>query len=123
MTRRRMVRLGLGQFEVRPGRPRENTRVMLDYVRRAVSAGADMVVFPEMAVPGYLLGDEWERPAFLRECEACGDELRRASEAVPLLFGNVGIDWERRNEDGRTRKYNALFVAEGGRFVAPAGSP
>lgn len=110
-------------MEVYPGRPRDNTRRMLEHVAAARLAGREMVVFPEMAVPGYLLGDEWERPAFLRECEACGEALRDAARGIVALFGNVGLDWHKHNEDGRVRKYNALFAAVDGRFAGPAGSP
>jgi len=109
-------------MEVLPGRPVENTGKILDATGKAKADGIGLVVFPEMAVPGYLLGDEWERQAFLRECEACGEEIRAAATGITVLFGNVGLDWSRKNEDGRVRKYNALFVAEAGRFIGPSGS-
>ena len=110
-------------MEVLPGRPQENTARMLDHLREARADNVNLVVFPEMAVSGYLIGDEWEHEAFLRECEACGAELRAASKDLIVVFGNVGLDWDKRNEDGRVRKYNALFVAEDGTFVGPEGSP
>ncbi len=94
---------------------------MLELVAEARRVGIEMIVFPEMAIPGYLLGDEWERQAFLRECEACGEMLREVARGVVVVFGNVGIDWHKRNEDGRVRKYNALFVAADGRFLGPDG--
>jgi len=118
-----VLRIRVVQGEVLPGRPRENVTRMLESVAQARRAGRDAVVFPEMAVPGYLLGDEWERPAFLRECEACGELLREASRDIAILFGNVGLDWHKHNEDGRVRKYNACFVAAGGRFLGPEGGP
>lgn len=113
----------LVQMEVSPGRPQVNTRLMLDHVARARTEGVQLVIFPEMAIPGYLLGDEWERPAFLRECEACGEQVRAAAHDITVVFGNVAIDTARRNEDGRVRKYNALFLAENGAFLGPTGSP
>jgi NAD+ synthase (glutamine-hydrolysing) len=96
---------------------------MLDLIRDAKADHVQMIVFPEMAVPGYLIGDEWEHISFLRECEDCGQELGAASQGITVIFGSVGIDWKRRNEDGRVRKYSALFVADDGRFVGPSGSP
>ncbi|TFG63218.1 MAG: NAD(+) synthase, partial [Gemmatimonadales bacterium] len=39
------------------------------------------------------------------------------------IFGNVAVDRDRKNEDGRVRKYNALFVAEDGRLAPPEGGP
>ena len=113
----------LVQMEVLPGRPHSNTQRILETIAAARGDGVDLIVFPEMAVPGYILGDEWERDAFIRECERCGHAIRDASNGITVVFGNVGIDWERRNEDGRTRKYNALFVAENQRFAGPGGSP
>jgi len=96
---------------------------MLVRIAEAKQAGIQLLVFPEMAIPGYLLGDEWERAAFLRECEVCGEEIRAVSVGLTVVFGNVGLDWRLKNEDGRTRKYNALFVAESGGFIGPIGGP
>ena len=96
---------------------------MLDAIDNALSEKADIIVFPEMAIPGYLIGDQWEHESFLRECEECGEEIRAASKDIVTVFGNVAMDWDKRNEDGRVRKYNALFVADKGEFVGPHASP
>jgi NAD+ synthase (glutamine-hydrolysing) len=111
----------LVQMEVVPGRPRANTQQMLAALEQARADGVALVVFPELAIPGCLMGDEWERSAFLRECEACGEEVRAASAGIVAVFGNIAVDWTRRNEDGRVRKYNALFFAEDGRWLTPEG--
>ncbi|MDA1044030.1 MAG: NAD(+) synthase, partial [Verrucomicrobia bacterium] len=113
----------LVQMEVIPGHPADNTMRMMGFVRTALSEGVDLIIFPELAIPGYLISDVWERPAFLRECERCGNELRQMAKGISILFGNVGIDWSRRNEDGRTRKYNASFYAENGAFIGPPNGP
>ena len=53
------MRLALGQMEVIPGRPDLNTSTILDMVEEArQGGGAQMVIFPEMAVPGIY----WEIP-------------------------------------------------------------
>ncbi|MFH1970197.1 MAG: NAD(+) synthase [Verrucomicrobiota bacterium] len=117
----RRVKVCLAQIHVLPGQPAANTETMLKAIASARAQAAELVVFPEMAIPGYLLGDAWERDAFLRECEACGHQIREASKGLVVVFGNVGLDWHRCNEDGRVRKYNALFVAENGRFIGPRG--
>lgn len=117
------IRTRLVQMEVLPGRPAENAARMLEFIGQAISDQVELIVFPEMAVPGYLIGDEWEHDAFLRECEKCCAELRAASTGIVSIFGSVGLDWRRRNEDGRVRKYNALFVAQDGRFAGPLNGP
>lgn len=111
-----MLRIALGQMEVRPGRPDLNCRTMLDMIEEARAQQAEIVVFPEMALPGYLLGDTWEQQAFLRDCEEYGRLIVAASRNICVLFGNVGVDWNKIGDDGRVRKYNAFFIAQGGRL-------
>lgn len=123
MTSGHTLRTRIAQMDVLPGCPRKNTDKMLSLICDAVADQVDLIVFPEMAIPGYLIGDEWEHTAFLRECEACGESIRNAANNITVVFGNVGIDWNRRNEDGRTRKYNALFIAENMRFIGPESGP
>lgn len=116
------LRIRLVQMEVLPGKPWNNTAKVLEQLSAARADNVDLLVFPEMCVPGYLIGDEWEHDAFLRECEACGKEIEQASRGITAVFGNVGLDWSKHNEDGRVRKYNALFVASNGRIHGPEGT-
>lgn len=109
-----LVKIALAQMEVSPGRPDRNAAAMLAMIDKARAAGAAIVVFPEMAIPGYLLGDTWEQPAYLRDCEEYGRRIVAASQGICVMFGNVGVDWDKRGDDGRVRKYNAFFVAQDG---------
>lgn len=109
-----MVRIALAQMEVAPGRPDLNTAVMLSMIADAREERADVVIFPEMAVPGYLLGDTWEQRAFLRDCEEHGRQIIAAAQDICVMFGNVAVDWTKTGDDGRVRKFNAFFVAQNG---------
>lgn len=106
-----MLKIALGQMEVIPGRPDLNTKTMLSMMEQARQENANVIVFPEMAIPGYLLGDTWEQSAFLRDCEECGRQIIAASDDICVIFGNVAIDWNKLNDDGRVRKYNGFFAA------------
>ena len=117
------LRVAIAQIEVIPGQPAKNAATICKYLEDARQQNAQIVVFPEMAIPGYLLGDWWEQPAFLRACEQAGEQVRRQTQGICAIFGNVAIDWNKRNEDGRPRKYNALFIAENGNDCAPQNSP
>jgi NAD+ synthase (glutamine-hydrolysing) len=105
------------QLKVSPGNPFKNTEKIISKVEAAKKDGIELIVFSEMVVPGYLLGDEWERLSFIRECQECGNRICEASENIIVIFGNVGVDWDKQNEDGRVRKYNALFIAENKEFI------
>lgn len=111
-----MLRIALAQMEVIPGRPDLNTQTMLSLTDQAKQQQADIIVFPEMSIPGYLLGDTWEQSSFLRDCEYFGTQVVAASQNICIMFGNVGVDWNQTGDDGRVRKYNAFFIAKDGKL-------
>lgn len=53
MDNKRLVKLALGQFESKQGDTQANLTKMLSMTDRAAEAGADLVVFPELAYSGY----------------------------------------------------------------------
>lgn len=117
------LRIAVCQMRVHPGEPARNAGEMLRLLR-GLRGKADVAVFPELCVPGYFLGDAWERPAFLRDCEAWNARIVAATgeEGAPAaVFGSVVVDWETKGEDGRPRKHNAWIVAQGGRAVEHPG--
>lgn len=117
------LRVALGQMEVVPGRPDINTATMLKMIDAARQQQAELVIFPELAVPGYLLGNAWEQIAFLKDCERYGRQIVGASGELAVIFGNVYVDWEQKGHDGRVRKYNALFVAYRGKLLGGDNFP
>lgn len=118
-----MLKVALAQMEVVPGRPDLNSAAMLGMMAEARDRQAQIIVFPEMAVPGYLLGDTWEQQAYLRDCEEFGRQIVAASQDLCVIFGNVGVDWHKTGDDGRVRKYNACFVAQNGRLLGGDNFP
>lgn len=118
-----MLKIALAQIEIVPGRPDLNAKKMLQFIQQAKAASTDLILFPEMSIPGYLLGDTWEQPAFLRDCESWGKEIARAADNICILFGNIAVDWGKINDDGRVRKYNAFFAAQNGEFLGAENFP
>lgn len=118
-----MIKIALAQIPVIPGHPDKNTAAICRYIHLAREEGADLVLFPALAVPGHLLGDTWEQPAFLAECAACSQEIAAATTDIAVLFGNVALDPARKNRNGRIQKYNAIFAAQNGTLIAPKNLP
>ncbi len=118
-----MLNIAYAQMEVIPGHPDKNAKKMLEMIAAAKEKSADIIIFPEMAIPGYLLGDTWEQPTFLSDCETYGQEIISASQDIVILFGNIAVDWKKKNNDGRVRKYNAFFAAQNGRLLHPDNMP
>jgi NAD+ synthase (glutamine-hydrolysing) len=111
------AKIAVAQIDIIPGHPDLNTAKILAEISKAREAGDHIIVFPEMAVPGYLLGDEWENAAFVRDCYAYNQAIKEASTDIAVIWGNIDIDETKRGEDGRIRKYNAAFLAQNGKYV------
>jgi len=71
------VTVSLAQVDARPGNLAANAETHLEALQRAREAGADLVVFPELALTGYLLRDLSSEVALTRDAAT----LRRLAEA------------------------------------------
>ena len=111
------MKIALSQFEIIPSMPADNVARMIKFIEEARESKADMIIFPELSISGYLIGDMWESESFIRECEELGEEIIKASKDIFVIFGNVAVDRNKKNFDGRVRKYNALFLAKDGKLI------
>ncbi len=105
------------QLEVIPGRPDLNFDKILAAMDEARSRGADILLLPEMALPGYLIGDLWEQQSFIDDCEYYARQITEASAGICVMFGSVASESGKLNEDGRVRKYNAAFACQDGSLI------
>ena len=111
------MKIALSQFEIIPSMPTNNAARIINYIEEAKNNKADVIIFPELSISGYLIGDMWESESFIRECEELGEEIIKASKDIFVIFGNVAVDRNKKNFDGRVRKYNALFLAKDGKLI------
>ncbi len=103
------------QMNVVPGKPELNFETLKKEVEKAVLNQCDLVVFPEMCLSGYLIGDLWEEHSFIDQCVEYGNRVANLSASIDILFGNVARE-EIHGENGRPLLYNAAFYASNGYF-------
>ena len=120
-----MIRIAFGQIQVHPGEPATNFQSMMHAIDYAKAVSTDILIFPELCLSGYMVGDLWDQVPFINDCLYYGDEIVKATANTNLtiIFGNVGIDESLRNLDGSLRKYNALYVAFKGQLVSNPSQP
>lgn len=120
------LKIACGQIEIIAGRPDLNSKKILHQLQLAQRNAIDILLLPELAVPGYFLGDLWEQTAFIEDCAAYGEEIIAATANygdLCVIFGNIALDNNKRNEDGRVRKYNAAFAAQHGKLLSNGALP
>lgn len=120
-----MIRIAFGQIQVHPGEPATNFQSMMHAIDYAKAVSTDILIFPELCLSGYMVGDLWDQVPFVKDCLYYGEELVKATANTNLtiIFGNIGIDESLRNLDGSLRKYNALYVVSKGKLVSNPSQP
>jgi NAD+ synthase (glutamine-hydrolysing) len=109
------MKVAVAQFNPTVGALEENTRRMLEWIGRARDLQADVVLFPELCVPGYPPRDLLDRPGFVKRVTAATDELVAASPAeIAVVFGTVGLT----SRGPGLPLTNDAVVAQGGRELA-----
>jgi len=86
------MRIALAQMNPVVGDLDGNRERILAWLGDARDAGADLVLFPELAVTGYPPEDLLLRPGFLRAARASLDAIAAATEGVAALVGTPHLD-------------------------------
>lgn len=117
-----MIKISYVQMDVIPNNPELNFIKMKNFIEKAKLEKSDVIIFSELCLSGYLLGDIWEQSAFLKELAYLGEKIKDLSEDIVIIFGNIALDYTKKNTDGRIRKYNSVFVCQNKRFLTPKNS-
>ena len=108
MPEMRTFRLALGQVNPTVGDLDGNVKKILDTIDQARSLGADLVAFPEMAIPGYPAEDLLFKPSFIRDNIDAMRRVAAASTDIAVVVGFVDADSD---------IYNASAIAYQGELV------
>jgi NAD+ synthase (glutamine-hydrolysing) len=106
------MKLALCQFNPTVGDFEGNSARILDLAAQAESRGADLAVFSELCICGYLPLDLLERPAFIQRNH---DALNRIAVAMPLpaIVGYAGRVNEEYQRAGKSIANKAALISEG----------
>jgi NAD+ synthetase len=107
------VRVAVAQIDTTVGDFEGNASRILAAGRRAETEGADLVLFPELAVCGYPPRDLVERRSFVRASELAAARVARASRRALWLFGSVARN---PGKSGRA-VFNVAVAARSGRVA------
>lgn len=82
------LRIALAQFDFPVGAVGANTTRIAEMIAEARDEyGADIVLFPELAISGYPPEDLLMRPSFLADCEAALHEVAKAATGIVAVVG------------------------------------
>jgi len=110
------LRISLAQINPTTGDLAGNSRKIIRGIERARQEGADLVVFPEMCLPGYCLDEKLLiNLGFLRANRRfLLEEIAPVCQDIAAVVGFLDSDETRRGPDSRVIRYNAAAVIQDG---------
>jgi NAD+ synthase (glutamine-hydrolysing) len=118
------LRIRICQMKVVPGRPDLNAAYVIEQIHQAIMDGIDLIIFPEMCIPGYLIGDMPEDDWFIADVQGWNWEICKETVGsnIIAIFGSILSVPGMIGEDGRLRKHNAALVVQNGNFIGPCNN-
>ena len=102
------MKIGICQINPTVGAINKNKQLILENYNRSISLGAELVVFPELALTGYPPQDLLLREQFLKRTANALDEIAKQT-STPMVLGSTLVD----NGD----LFNCSFLCENGKIV------
>ncbi|MBR4152621.1 MAG: NAD(+) synthase [Selenomonadaceae bacterium] len=104
------MKIAYAQMKIAAGHPDVNTKKILQLIDKAQKGKADVVIFPEMAVAGLMIGNTWQQESFIEDCWEYGEDIILASKKnLTVVFGNIELS----DDSG----FNAIFSARNKRLT------
>ena len=103
-------RVAVAQISTDPGAIATNTEKIIRYINEARDKGADMVVFPELAIPGYCSMDLlWDKD-YLAENLASLQRIKEESTGITVVVGFVDVEAGGALPGGRPKIFNSAAI-------------
>ena len=105
----RNFRIALAQINPTVGDLEGNSRKVIEYIERARESQADLIAFPELAIPGYPPEDLLLKPQFLEENRRFMESVVAHSEGIAVIVGFA--------DAADAEVYNAAAIAYDGQLI------
>lgn len=100
------MKIALAQQNYHIGNFEDNTRKIIEGIKKAKAQGADLVVFSELCICGYAPGDFLEFPDFINKCYKAIDRIKEHADTIGVLIGSPARNPQKEGKD----LFNAVFL-------------
>lgn len=104
------MKIALGQINPTVGDFSGNAAKIIDFSQRAKTAGAGLILFPELSVCGYPPRDLVERPSFVARNRESVDQIAAETKGIAVICGLVT---PADSETGKTVMNSAALLMDG----------
>ena len=112
------LKVGIAQIKTNPGDIEGNTKKIIAYIERAKTEGAEVVVFPELAVTGYCSMDLFYNADYITANVLALEKIKRATSGITAIVGFVSPEVGQVGPGGKPILYNSAAVLRDGETVS-----
>jgi NAD+ synthase (glutamine-hydrolysing) len=110
------MKIAIAQLNYHIGNFAENTKKIIDAIKKAKQQKADLIVFAELAICGYPPRDFLEFDDFISLCDNAVSDITNETKEIAVIIGSV---YKNPNKEGK-RLYNAAYFIYEGKVQAIA---
>jgi NAD+ synthase (glutamine-hydrolysing) len=104
------MKISVAQLNYHIGNFARNKELICNAIRKARSAGSDLVVFSELSVPGYPPLDLLDHIEFINNCQKTVGEISKECVGIAAIIGAPTIN---KNPGGKKLFNSAMVLSEG----------
>ena len=110
------MKIAIAQLNYHIGNFKSNKDRICSAIHKALSEGADLIVFSELCIPGYPPLDLLDRYDFIEKCNKTVEEIADECHDITAIVGSPVIN---NNPNGK-KLYNSALVLSGGKVIFSA---
>lgn len=111
------MKIVIAQITSDPGDIQGNTKKIINTLSRTKKSKVDLVVFPELSIPGYSSMDLFLRPGYLKANKQALAKIIRATRGIATIVGFVDFKEKNLGPDDTPQRLNAAAVIDNGKLV------
>ncbi len=112
------VKLAVAQISTDPGNIPANTEKIIDYINKAKESGANIVIFPELAIPGYMSLDLMLYENYIKENLEGLKQIAKSINGILVIVGFIDQDREKIGSDGSLARYNSAAIIHNQKIIS-----
>lgn len=110
--------IAVAQISTDPGNIPNNTKKIIEYIKMAKKKNAEIIIFPELAIPGYMSLDLMLYQRYVEENIKALKNISGYTKDILLIIGFIDKDKNKIGPDGIPIRYNSAAIIYNKKLIA-----
>lgn len=112
------MKIAIAQISTNPGDIKSNTKKIIAQIKDAKKKGAQMIIFPELSITGYMSLDLILDDKYIEANLSGLQEIIKNTQDILVIVGFIDIDKNRFGPNGIPQRFNSAAIIKDQRILA-----